>query len=119
MRVIIESPFAGGWQNVLYARQCVLDSLSRGESPYASHLLYTQKGMLDDKNPTERKRGIAAADGWLEVADYVAVYMDRGITEGMLHGVIKGARMGKTVKLRWLQSNRAEVIDEGDQDARA
>ena len=36
---------------------------------------YTQKGMLDDKDPDQRKRGIAAAN-WLaqEVIDLVAVY---------------------------------------------
>ena len=116
MRVIIESPFAGGWQNVLYSRQCVLDSLSRGESPYASHLLYTQKGMLDDRVPEQRKLGIAAANGWLEVADLVAVYCDRGITTGMLIGVIKGASLGKSFALRWIQSNQREIRinDESD-----
>jgi len=119
MRVIVESPFAGGWQNVLYARQCVLDSLSRGESPYASHLLYAQKGMLDDKLPDQRRRGIAAADGWLEVADFVAVYCDRGITTGMLFGVIKGARLNKPFRLRWIQPHAREiVIDACDQDPR-
>jgi hypothetical protein len=112
MRVIIESPFAGGWQNILYARQCVLDSLSRGESPYASHLLYAQKGMLDDKVPEQRQRGIAAANGWLEVADYVAVYCDRGVTEGMLVGVVKAARLQKPIHLRW--ANRREVILENN-----
>lgn len=112
MRVIIESPFAGGWKNVLYSRQCVLDSLSRGESPYASHLLYTQKGMLDDKNPEERKRGMAAADGWLEVADIVAVYCDNGITLGMVEGIVKAARLigpVKPIHLRWL-SNKKEIV---------
>ena len=119
MRVIVESPFAGGWQNVLYARQCVLDSLSRGESPYASHLLYAQKGMLDDKDPDQRRRGIAAADGWLAVADYVAVYCDRGVTTGMLLGVIKGARLNKPIHLRWLLPQTREVIvDAFDQDSR-
>lgn len=103
MRVIIESPFAGGWKNVLYSRQCVLDSLSRGESPYASHLLYTQKGMLDDKDPDQRRRGIAAADGWLEVSDYIAVYADEGITRGMAIGIVKAARLGKPVHLRWIR----------------
>lgn len=112
MRVIIESPFAGGWKNVLYSRQCVLDSLSRGESPYASHLLYTQKGMLDDKNPDERKRGIAAADGWLEVADFVAIYCDNGITTGMAMGILKAGRMGKQVRFRWIIQSRPEVTVE-------
>lgn len=41
--VILESPYAGNIEkNVAYARACVRDSLSRGEAPIASHLLYTQ-----------------------------------------------------------------------------
>jgi hypothetical protein len=41
--VIIESPYAGNVElNVSYARRAVKDSLGRGESPIASHLLYTQ-----------------------------------------------------------------------------
>lgn len=110
MRVIIESPFAGGHKNVLFSRSCVLDSLSRGESPYASHLLYTQKGMLNDADPTERRRGISAADGWLEVADHIAVYCDLGITRGMVIGIVKAARLMKPVHLRWLDKSRDEEI---------
>jgi DNA polymerase I-like protein with 3'-5' exonuclease and polymerase domains len=48
MRVIVESPFAGGFANVKYSRECIKDCLNRGESPFASHLLYTQKGVLND-----------------------------------------------------------------------
>lgn len=110
MRVIIESPFAGGWKNVLYARECVLDSLSRGESAYASHLLYTQKGLLNDAIPEQRKRGIAAADDWLEVTDYIAVYCDNGITRGMVIGIVKAAKLGKPIHLRWLREKRDEEI---------
>lgn len=109
MRVIVESPFAGGWKNVLYSRQCVLNSLDRGESPYASHLLYTQKGMLDDRDPKQRERGMAAANGWLEVADIVAVYCDNGITTGMAKGLVSAARKGKPIHLRWL-NGKEEVI---------
>ena len=44
--VIVESPFSGETlketqENIEYARMCMKDCLSRGESPYASHLLYT------------------------------------------------------------------------------
>lgn len=113
MRVIIESPFAGGFSNVKYSRECIRDCLDRGESPFASHLLYTQKGILDDTIPDERRRGIAAANGWLEVADYVAVYMDLGVTRGMLIGVAKASKLNKPIHLRWLRERRdEEVIDE-------
>ncbi len=112
-RVIIESPFAGGFKHVEYARLCVRDCIDRGDFPFASHLLFTQKGILDDKIPDERKRGIAAANGWLEVADYIAVYMDLGVTRGMLIGVAKASKLGKPIHLRWLREKRdEEVIDE-------
>lgn len=112
MRVIIESPFAGGFANVKYSRECIRDCLDRGESPFASHLLYTQKGILDDTRPEERKRGIDAAVGWLEVADYVAVYMDLGVTPGMVIGVCRAAAIRKPLRLRWIRDeHREQVID--------
>jgi len=118
MRVIVESPFAGAFANVRYSRECLRDCIDRGEFPFASHLLYTQRGILDDKIPDERRRGIAAAHAWLEVADYVAVYMDLGVTRGMLIGVAKAARIGKPVRMRWLREQRPEeVIDESNRDA--
>lgn len=110
MRVIVESPFAGGFANVKYSRECLKDCLSRGESPYASHLLYTQKGVLDDAVLEERRLGIQAANDWLEVTDLVAVYMDLGVTRGMLIGVMKAARQGKPIHLRWIREAKPEEI---------
>lgn len=110
MRVIIESPFAGGFANIKYARRCMRDSISRGESPYASHLLYTQKGLLDDTIPEERKLGMEAANGWLEVADFIVVYCDLGITGGMLKGIIKAAQLKKEIRRRWINEKRPEEI---------
>lgn len=112
MRVIVESPFAGGFANVRYARECVRDCIDRGESPFASHLLYTQKGLLDDSIVEERRAGIAAALGWLEVADYVAVYMDLGVTKGMVAGIVHATKIGKPIKLRWIKSTvREETVE--------
>lgn len=114
MRVIIESPFAGAFANVKYSRECLRDCLDRGESPFASHLLFTQKGVLDDTIPDQRRRGIAAANEWLEVVDYIAVYMDLGVTRGMLIGVAKAAKLNKPIHLRWLREARdEEIISEG------
>lgn len=115
MRVIVESPYAGGFKNVLYSREALRDSLSRGEAPFASHLLYTQKGVLDDKVPADRKTGMSAARGWLAVADFVAVYMDLGVTTGMVEGIIHAARAGKGIRLRWIRGERRErILDEGN-----
>jgi hypothetical protein len=114
MRVIIESPYAGGHANVRYSRRCLRDSLNRGESPFASHLLYTQKEVLDDKIPADRRKGIDAAVAWLEVADAVAVYMDMHVTPGMVHGIVRASVLNKPIKLRWLDGEQAgkEVVIE-------
>ena len=84
LRVIIESPYAGDIErNVNYARLCLKDSLSRGEAPIASHLLYTQEGVLDDTIPAERSLGINAGLAWIEVADKHVFYTDYGMSNGM------------------------------------
>src|SRR5262249_26059565 len=118
MRVIVESPFHGEFKNVKYAREAVRDCINRGESPFASHLLYTQKGLLDDKSPSERRKGIDAAISWLQVADYVCVYMDLGVTPGMVVGIARAARLDKPIRLRWIRGITKEVKIEGDQDPR-
>ena len=99
--VIIESPFAGDVeQNTEYARRCVRDSLERGEAPIASHLLYTQPGILDDDVPHERRQGIDAGLAWRTVADATVVYTDRGISSGMIYGIQKAEDSGNPVEYR-------------------
>ncbi|MDB4306037.1 hypothetical protein N9980_00560 [bacterium] len=85
IKTIIESPYAGDTEkNVAYARECMRDSLLRGEAPYASHLLYTQAGILDDLIPSERDMGIQAGFAWKHTAGVVSVfYKDLGMSEGM------------------------------------
>ena len=112
MRVVVESPFAGGFSNVRYGRECLRDCINRGESPFASHLLYAQKGLLNDSIAEERKKGMAAAAAWLEVSDYVCVYMDLGITPGMVAGVVHATRLGKQIRLRWIRGIRREELVE-------
>jgi hypothetical protein len=88
IRVVIESPYAGEVDsNIWYAKKCMLDSLYRGEAPLASHLLYTQEGMLKDSKLEDRTLGIAAGHAWIEKADAVVVYWDRGVSHGMLQGI--------------------------------
>lgn len=88
IRVIIESPFAGDVErNRTYLRRAMRDCIKRGESPYASHGLLTQEGVLDDDDPAERKLGIQAGFVWREVADKTVVYVDYGISTGMEHGI--------------------------------
>ena len=87
-------------RNLRYARAALRDSLLRGEAPIASHLLYTQDGVLDDALPDERRRGIDAGHAWLEKADLVVVYSDLGISSGMKQGVERAAARGVPVVYR-------------------
>ena len=82
--VILESPYSGDIErNIEYARKCVKDSLLRGESPIASHLLYTQKDILNDTIPEERMLGINAGLAWKRVAELQVFYLDYGWSDGM------------------------------------
>lgn len=103
--VILESPFAGDVEaNVAYARKAVRDSLSRGEAPIASHLLYTQPGILRDDIPEERQRGIDAGLAWRAVAQASVVYADRGISKGMEYGILAAKKAGLEVEIRYIES---------------
>jgi len=104
-RVIVESPYsaptAGGvLANIEYARCCMADALSKDESPFLSHLLYTQPGVLRDEIPSERQQGIEAGFAWIEVADEAIVYVDHGVSRGMVEGVKAARRIGKPVSYR-------------------
>lgn len=102
-RVIIESPFAGDIEgNIAYARQCVRDAVLRGEAPIASHLLFTQPGILRDDVPDERQLGIEAGLAWLIQADAMVLYTDRGISSGMQNAMRLAQRAGVPVELRCL-----------------
>lgn len=99
--VIIESPYAGDVDaNIAYARRCVTDSLKRGEAPIASHLLYTQPGILDDDIPAERQLGIDAGLAWRKVAECTVVYTGLGISSGMQYGIDAAAKSGIRIEYR-------------------
>ena len=99
--VIVESPYAGDVdRNVAYARAAMADCLARGEAPYASHLLYTQPGVLDDTVPAERIKGIAAGFAWRAVAKRTVVYEDLGITRGMQQGIDAAMAHGHPIEYR-------------------
>lgn len=111
-RVILESPYAGDIErNLRYARAALKDSLMRHETPIASHLLYTQPGVLNDDNPAERRLGIEAGLEWRHVADLAVFYTDLGWSAGMVAARDVYAREGKPVTFRAIgfdwQHNRA------------
>lgn len=89
--VIVESPYMGASpallaRNKAYARACVRDAILRGEAPFASHLLYTQPGILRDEIYEERELGMGL--GWhvMRRATLVAIYTDLGWSSGMNRG---------------------------------
>lgn len=102
--VYLESPFAGDVEtNVKYARACMADCLKRGEAPFASHLLYTQEGILNDNVPQERSLGIGAGLAWAQFARKTVVYTDLGISGGMKLGIQNAHLAGREVEYRQLQ----------------
>jgi hypothetical protein len=124
----IESPFKGGdWSetqtNIRYARACAKDCLDQGEIPYASHMFFTQRGILDDRIKEERDKGIRAGKDieWLmHVASkfvegvYVcsAFYTDRGMSPGMELGIKEAKSVGREIVVRQLGPNWEERFRE-------
>lgn len=117
--VILESPYAGQskWKlialiqrmlNRRYARKCVRDSLARGEAPIASHLLYTQPGILRDEVPEERMWGIDAGLAWGAKAEATVLYVDLGISRGMKYGIANAEKAGRPVERRSLASSNEQ-----------
>jgi len=107
MRVVIESPLSaptreGIEENKAYARRCMRDSLSRGEAPYATHLLFDQLGLLDDMVPSDRRQGMEAGFAWGLEGQLVAVYADRGISKGMQEGIDRARHNGIPYEIRFL-----------------
>lgn len=123
---VIESPYSADSivafaRNVRYARAAVLDAIQLGYAPLASHLLYTQEGILSEASADERARGIACGhvpyqytmrldapnDGYARVA--CLVYPDLGITEGMKAGIKEAKTYGCHVYHRTL-SHRPDLF---------
>lgn len=113
-RVIIESPLSGDFKrNIRYARLCCLDSLRRGEAPYASHLLYTQ--MLDDEDPIEREMGMEAGFAWGDVGELRAFYVDLGMSGGMMEGETKAQAARQSTERRNLPPDLLARLDDGSE----
>lgn len=103
--VILESPLAPNAlatqaQHVAYALKCVRDCMSRGEAPFASHLLYPQ--CYDDAIPAERELGIAAGLAIGARLEATVVYLDFGLSTGMRRGVVEAVELGRAIYLRRL-----------------
>jgi hypothetical protein len=114
-RVILESPYGSAdpaqvEENVAYARRCVRDCLARGEAPIASHLLYTQPGVLNDSDPAERAWGIEAGLEWGGAAEASVFYIDRGLSRGMQYGVAHAVKGGRKIEFRALDPEHLNKV---------
>lgn len=112
-RVVLESPYGSPdplevEANVAYAKRCMLDCLARGDAPIASHLLWTQDGLLDDRNPEQRTAGIEAGLSWIPVADAGVFYVDRGASPGMRAAVDRYVTLG--IPIEWRSLERGPVF---------
>lgn len=112
-KVIVESPFMyrseneserviGQLRNTMYARLALRDCILRGETPYASHLLLTQPGILDDDNSNERRLGIDAGLEFGKICDMSAFYTDLGYSTGMKYGLQSAQDVGRPIDKRQL-----------------
>lgn len=98
-RVVLESPYAGNVErNKMYLERCMRNSLRLGESPFASHRMFT--AALDDTVPAERELGLAAGFAWYAAAEACVVYIDHGISDGMKRGIAHAESLGMPVELR-------------------
>lgn len=99
--VQMESPYAGSIEgNLAYARAAMRDCFQRGEAPFASHLLYTQRGVLDDTLLEERSLGIGAGLLWGAHAAKVVIYTDLGISSGMAAAIKQANQQDRVIAYR-------------------
>lgn len=113
---IIESPYAETihttvQENLRYGRACLRYALEHGYAPFASHLLYTQDGVLDDKVLQERSLGIQAGfviGRALNAA--VLVFADYGISPGMTMGIEYAEKEGREVIYIYLGTAHLEAL---------
>lgn len=85
-------------KNLEYARQCCHWVFEQSGVPFASHLFYTQEGMLDDTNKDERNKGIEAGFFIGGFAEKVCVFYDKGISKGMKLGVQKALERDQDIE---------------------
>ena len=100
--ILVESPFAGEVEeNLAYAQKCMrhvfFSSYGGAQIPIASHCYFTLA--LDDCNAAERSIGMNAGFAMRSLASEVRVYLDRGLSDGMVYGIRGAIEAGKPIKL--------------------
>mgnify|MGYP000034032761 CR=1 FL=1 len=106
---IIESPFAGDVpRNRIYALRCMNNALSRGEVPFAPHLLYPQ--LLDDSKADERQKGIECGYKYWDFAQTIRFHLDYGWSPGMSEAFERAVERGYNIEVAYIGTNE-EPLD--------
>ena len=105
-RVIIESPFRGKdkeerIKNKIYLQECIVDSLKRGEAPFASHQMYVDA--LNEDVSGDRTWGIHAGYEWWDAAEKIVFYLDRGWSTGMKWAKVRAETRGRVTEERTIR----------------
>lgn len=113
--VMIETPLMPKGErtmemNLQYARVCMLDSIQKGEAPFAMHLLYTQ--VLDDRIADQRKQGMSCGLAWLLRADAVILYCDHGVSSGMKAAYKKALANNIEIELRFINVHNEKNVQQ-------
>lgn len=102
MVVIVETPYLYesdivGVEYEIYLNRCLRDCLLRGESPIATHAMYTRPGIL-----SKCEGGLAseASDGLAEAVGVTVLYTDYGITSKMNLGLDRASFHGHDIFYR-------------------
>ena len=109
--VVLESPYKATEshsveQHRVYLAHCLTDCRKRSEEPHASH--YGLMG--DDDDELQRQLGIRAGWQWGELAEYVVVYSDFGVSEGMKLSIDNYTKLGKRIEWRKLDAKLVKSI---------
>lgn len=101
--VVIESPWAGldaGPQAKHYLKQCIRDSIARGELPWASHAMFAWTEALYEGDEEQRAEGLILNKKMILRADMIAIYTDKGKSAGMKDAETWAKMHGKNVEYR-------------------
>ncbi|MDD1770974.1 MAG: hypothetical protein LUO79_07805 [Methanomassiliicoccales archaeon] len=110
-RVVIESPLAGAFaRNQRYAKLAMIDCIRRGEAPFASHVLYPL--LLNDATPEDRRLGMECGFAWAGQADLCAVYVDLGVSSGMVEGMRRAQNSKILIERRNLPPDLMAQLDQ-------
>lgn len=93
------SPYRGNvfkrFRNIRYAQQLTRNAIRAGFAPIATHLYLTK--ILDDEQPAERAKGIAAGLNILSECGTMIVGTRYGVSEGMAAEIEHARKNGITI----------------------